>query len=344
MAPDVAFGPEGNQWLYNREAQLYDLGRGSESSFTFATTHGHEGTSVSLDPARTALVVVDMQNFFLHPSCRAHPAGLDAVQPTADVVGKCRTLGIEARRACSSLPRAFSLSLSLRDTPELGRGGPPYDHCTHVESSTAPPSTAQDSRLTVATAGQIVWLNWGLTDADLASMPAAITRSFAASSIHPPPNLSHPPWPGLGNDMGDGKGRCLFAGSWNAAIYEPLLQVVRPEDAHCAKNRMSGMWSPEQPLWKHLEQRGIRSVLFGGVNTDQCVLGTLTDAYNAGWDCVLVDDCAATTTPGAKEVCAANMAVSLFPYVGRTRIELTKNKRTEKQANGVMRWRNALVS
>jgi len=47
------------------------------------------------------------------------------------------------------------------------------------------------------------------------------------------------------------------------------------------------------------------------VNTDQCVLGTLTDAYNNGWDCVLIDDaCGTTTELGAREVCLYNIANS----------------------------------
>jgi phosphatidylethanolamine-binding protein len=114
---------------------------------------------------------------------------------------------------------------------------------------------------------------------------------------------------GLGADLGDGKGRCLMAGEWNAAIYEPMQEWVRPEDVHCAKNRMSGMWGLRQPLWEYLDSAGKRTLLFTGVNTDQCVLGTLVDAYNAGWDCILVEDCSATTTPNGKDVCLSNIGV-----------------------------------
>lgn len=121
---------------------------------------------------------------------------------------------------------------------------------------------------------------------------------------------------GLGSDMGDGKGRVLFAGSWNADIYAPLKEHVKPDDLHCAKNRMSGLWSPEQPLWKTLKAENKTTILFTGVNTDQCVLGTLADGYNAGWNCILVDDCCGTTTVGAKEVTFYNVAVSPgFPYL-----------------------------
>jgi phosphatidylethanolamine-binding protein len=75
--------------------------------------------------------------------------------------------------------------------------------------------------------------------------------------------------------MGDGKGRELFAGSWNAEIYEPLRKVAKPEDVYCAKNRMSGMWTPEQPLWKHLESSGKKTLLFGGVNVRSTLIRCL---------------------------------------------------------------------
>ena len=40
-----------------------------------------------------------------------------------------------------------------------------------------------------------------------------------------------------------------------------------------------------------------RTVLFSGVNTDQCVLHSLTDANFLGYGCVLVEDCCGTTSP-----------------------------------------------
>ena len=39
------------------------------------------------------------------------------------------------------------------------------------------------------------------------------------------------------------------------------------------------------------------TALFSGVNTDQCVLHSLTDANFLGYGCVLVEDCCATTSP-----------------------------------------------
>ena len=37
--------------------------------------------------------------------------------------------------------------------------------------------------------------------------------------------------------------------------------------------------------------------MFAGVNTDQCVLHSLTDANFLGYGCVLVEDCCATSSP-----------------------------------------------
>lgn len=118
------------------------------------------------------------------------------------------------------------------------------------------------------------------------------------------------PWVGLGSELPDGQGRVLFEGSWNADIHPRLKVHVQEGDIHCAKNRMSGLWNSEQPLWKALKEKGKETILFAGVNTDQCVLGTLVDAYNAGWNCVMVDDCCGTTTKGAREVCVGNIGVS----------------------------------
>jgi nicotinamidase-related amidase len=118
------------------------------------------------------------------------------------------------------------------------------------------------------------------------------------------------PYTGLGSDLGGTKGRCLFAGSWNAAIYPPLAAHSLPFDIYCSKNRMSGIWNEEQPLYKALKGHGIETLLFGGVNTDQCVLGTFVDAYNKGWNCVLVDDCCGTTTVGGRETTVWNAARS----------------------------------
>ena len=117
--------------------------------------------------------------------------------------------------------------------------------------------------------------------------------------------------PAYGDDLTDGMGGVLMRGSWNADIYAPLKELVQPEDVHCPKNRLSGMWSDEQPLKKYLVESGKRTLIFTGVNTDVCVLGTLADAAYSGWDCVAVEDACATMTTEAHEVCINNIEVSV---------------------------------
>jgi phosphatidylethanolamine-binding protein len=159
---------------------------------------------------------------------------------------------------------------------------------------------------------QVIWLNWGLTDEDMKTMPAGVQRGFLRSILHPE-SSSLRSYAGLGADLGDSKGRCLFAGYWNTELYAPLKSQLKPNDIHCAKNRLSGLWNPDQPLWKALHAEKNDTILFAGVNTDQCVQGTLVDAYNLGWNCILIDDCCGTTTVGAKEVVFHNMVVSISP-------------------------------
>ncbi|KAI1333545.1 isochorismatase [Xylariaceae sp. FL0016] len=243
--PDITLGPLGGQWFYTRATKTYDLTRSAGSKVVrMATSHGPSGTQIEIDPSRTALVIVDMQNFFLDKRCIDHPTGLAAVKPLLTSIKRARELGIE-----------------------------------------------------------IIWLNWGLTDADLASMPAGVLRGFANAHIAAAARSS-----GLGADLGPGLGRTLVRGEPNTAIWPPLAAAVNGEhDVHCDKNRMSGMWTPSQPLYRHLEKSGKTCLLFAGVNSDECVCGTLVDAYNAGWDCAILEDCCATTTPAGHEVLVYNV-------------------------------------
>jgi len=245
---DITFGPPGQEWTYSKSTKTYDLSQKSSNTLKIRTSEGAEGTYITIAPGKTALVIVDMQNFFLDAQCMDHPNGLKAVEPTITAIEACRKAGI-----------------------------------------------------------QIIWLNWGLTDTDFQTLPAGVQRGFLKDIINSATNPIRS-YTGLGSDLGGTKGRCLFAGSWNAAIYTPLLPHCSSSDIHCPKNRMSGVWNEEQPLYKTLKEKGIETVLFGGVNTDQCVLGTFVDAYNKGWNCVLVDDCCGTTTVGGKETTLGNVS------------------------------------
>ncbi|KAI1324791.1 isochorismatase [Xylariaceae sp. FL0255] len=247
----LIFGPPGNEWQYDKETKTYDLTRGYPASgWNVATTQGPPDTNFILAPNLTTLVVVDMQNFFLHPLCNDYPDGLAAADRVLHVAKKCREVGI-----------------------------------------------------------RIVWLNWNLTEADLDTMPAATERSFSNDLFLSSSEPSKQARRGFGSDMGEGRGRLLMQGEWNAELY-PTLDASRlpGHDIVCVKNRISGLWSPEAVLSRHLRGTGSRTLLFAGVNTDQCVFGTLADAYYQGFDCVLLEDCCATKTPHGNEVTIWNVS------------------------------------
>ncbi len=128
----------------------------------------------------------------------------------------------------------------------------------------------------------IIWVNWG-NRPDLANMPP--------NQIH----LYKPAGTGIGlGELPPTSGApVLQKDSWGAAVVDELEQ--KDEDIKVDKHRISGFW--DTPLDSILRNLGIRTVLFSGVNTDQCVLHSLTDANFLGYGCVLVEDCCATTSP-----------------------------------------------
>ncbi|HEY6355145.1 MAG TPA: cysteine hydrolase [Burkholderiaceae bacterium] len=130
--------------------------------------------------------------------------------------------------------------------------------------------------------GSVVWVNWG-NRPDLANMP---------------PNQHHLYKPhgsgiGLGDPLPGHGARVLQKDSWAAAVVDEL--EIQADDICVDKHRISGFW--DTPLDSILRNLGTRTVLFSGVNTDQCVLHSLTDANFLGYGCVLVEDCCATTSP-----------------------------------------------
>jgi hypothetical protein len=109
----IPFGTA-DSWSYNRITKTYDLTRDSSKKLTIATTQGYADTFFTIDPQKSALVIVDMQNFFLDPKCTVHPLGLKAVEPTIAAIKKCRETGIQ-------VGALYFPSLSLQCVIYLGR-------------------------------------------------------------------------------------------------------------------------------------------------------------------------------------------------------------------------------
>ncbi|MBD1804778.1 isochorismatase family protein [Microcoleus sp. FACHB-SPT15] len=128
----------------------------------------------------------------------------------------------------------------------------------------------------------VIWLNWGNRSDLLNISPAAL-------HVYNPTGEGV----GLGAPLPGRGARVLTAGSWAAAVVDELEQ--KPEDIRIDKYRMSGFW--DTPLDSILRNLGKTTLFFGGVNADQCVMSTLQDANFLGYDCILVKDCTATTSP-----------------------------------------------
>ncbi|KAM5510225.1 isochorismatase [Fusarium oxysporum f. sp. phaseoli] len=89
---------------------------------------------------------------------------------------------------------------------------------------------------------------------------------------------------------------------WNTEFHPNLKRTAEPQDIHINKNRLSGFWGGTG-IEDALRKRYIRTLLFAGENTDQCVAGTIRDAYTKGWDCLMLSDACATTSPEFAKKC-----------------------------------------
>jgi len=132
-----------------------------------------------------------------------------------------------------------------------------------------------------AAGAAVVWVNWG-TRPDHANLP---------------PNVLHvydPDARGVGIGSSSPTGHpVLERGSWGAAVVDELFAAA--EDLWVHKHRMSGFWDTE--LDSVLRNLDVTTLLFAGVNADQCVLATLIDGACIGYDVVMLEDASATTSP-----------------------------------------------
>ncbi|MDB5570415.1 MAG: hypothetical protein JWN93_1598 [Hyphomicrobiales bacterium] len=185
--------------------------------------------ALTLDMARTAVVVVDMQNDFCHRDGWLAHIGVDVTPARAP---------IEPLRAL---------------LPDLRKAGVP-----------------------------VIWLNWG-NRPDLLNIPPSVVHIYKPTGEGV----------GLGDPLPKNGSPVLELGSWAAAIVDEL--AVEPGDVQVAKYRFSGF--QDTMLDSILRNLNVTTLLFTGVNADQCVMCTLQDASFLGYDCVLVEDCTATTSP-----------------------------------------------
>jgi nicotinamidase-related amidase len=129
----------------------------------------------------------------------------------------------------------------------------------------------------------IVWLNWG-NRPDRLNLSPSLLHVYNADGVSV----------GLGDPLPKNGAPVLEKGSWAAAVVDEL--PIAPGDVCVDKYRMSGFW--DTPLEAILRNLRVDTLFFAGVNADQCVIWTLADANFLGYDCIMLEDCCATTSPG----------------------------------------------
>ena len=215
-----------NAWSVNRDSADITRPPLPSQPITLIT----DSKLVRLDLAKSALIVVDMQNDFCHPDGWLAHIGVD-VTPTRTPIAPLQNL-----------------------IPQLRQMGVP-----------------------------IIWLNWG-------NRPDLLNVSAATRHVYNPTGTGI----GLGDPLPQNGSPVLEANSWAAAVVDEL-QPFGPSDIHVDKYRMSGFW--DTPLDSILRNLGRSTLFFAGVNADQCVMVSLQDANFLGYDCLLLKDCTATTSP-----------------------------------------------
>ncbi|KAK1755471.1 Isochorismatase-like protein [Echria macrotheca] len=222
---------------------------------TLATTTA----PITVDPDKTALIVIDMQNFFLSPA--------------------------------------------------MGRSPGPGHDAEGLLLSTAFPA-AREAGIRIA------HVTWGITDEELAVLPPVLFRGFGYNQVPAADKEGFDEKKGtkdVGQDMGavtfpDGTtvaaGRMLMQDEWNTALHGGMQKSFDDSQGTAApqvrfhKSRLSGFWAGgSSELMDYLREQHITTLLFTGVNTDQCVLASLQDACNLGFDTILLRDGCGTNSP-----------------------------------------------
>lgn len=240
-----------------------------------------EVSNITIDPLKSALIIIDMQNFSMSAAlgAEAAPAVLEAQKTLLE----------------HAIPAARKSNM------------------------------------------QVIWLNWGLNEDELNNLPPQVTRvfgwksscladDFSISSLYCGPcqsagvdhrtEVPRPRRPGdclgwvvLPDKTNVHAGRALMRDAWNTELHGALLSAYRSgqsaarPDVLIYKNRNSGLYDSSCDLAMYLKNTGIQTLLFAGMNTDQCVVSTLQDAQCRGFDTVMLRDACATNSPEFAQKC-----------------------------------------
>jgi nicotinamidase-related amidase len=211
------FGNHYNYWI--KSDNTFDISRGANQRHTIQTSKYF----LKFNPSRSALVVNDMQNYFLTDT--KHKA--------------------EKQQALIS-----NILACMKHARRIGM--------------------------------QIVWINWRLSN-DLLNISPSILWSFQNGGIE------------VNKNFPEQIDKIVEKSTWSAQVIDELNDHAYPTDLWINKHRIGGFQGTE--LQDILASRGIQTLFFTGIHTDQSVLATLYDAHSIGYDCILLSDCTSTSSP-----------------------------------------------
>jgi ureidoacrylate peracid hydrolase len=149
----------------------------------------------------------------------------------------------------------------------------------------------------------VIWVNWGVRK-DLLNIHPSLRHAHSLRGDEP----------GLAEAVPGTRSEVLARGSWGAEIVEEINPGNM--DIQIVKHRFSAFWDTETD--SILRNLGIKTLLIGGVNMDQCVMTTLEDASFLGYDTVLIEDATATTSPDYCVQAVLYNVKLLFGFVARS--------------------------
>ncbi|QDS75170.1 hypothetical protein FKW77_008346 [Venturia effusa] len=278
--PDLTagIGSPPNSWTYSSKTG-FDLTHSNtslEETLTLKTTT----TPITIAPSKSALIIIDMQNFFLSPAFgRKRGAGHDALD-------KLVRFAIPAARGCGMRVVWVNWGLTEEDMEVMPAG---------VSRAFGFEGLLDGKKVAVDKHGKEGGTSRGL------GSPCGIVRTEDGEEIDAGRLLMKDSWNAALYPPLDG-------------IFEQGRGLEKSPDVLIPKNRMSALWSSETPLNTFLEEEGIKTLLMTGVNTDQCVGGTFMDAFSKGYDCVLLSDGAGTSSPQFAQECFEYNAAETFGF------------------------------
>lgn len=301
----AVIGNSSNFWLHStRDGGRFDLTHPPTPDSVTETRLdiGTNTTNITVDPNKTALVIIDMQNFFLSEALgRNRGAGHAACEQLEKyAIPAARKAGIQViwlnwgltDQDIHEMPPAILRAFGFEAVVDEGTG--------EIEETTEQiEDAAAEGKKTNGSIGM-----------DRYGKPTQTTTDTGKDKKI---------YKGMGSRQGpvtleDGReidaGRMLMRDTWNAALYPPLdklyeegKKLPHKPDAWMHKNRMSGMWGATTMCQEYLDKQGLKTLLFAGVNTDQCVGGTMTDSYAKGYDVIMLSDACGTTSPEFSKQC-----------------------------------------